>query len=805
MSTVASLTELDDLSATPHFSTSNLFLSLKTPLDGEGSSPLTIESFEGVEEISKPFEFEIHMLSAVPDIKFDDLINKPATISMVFDTGERHINGVISELVQMDSTTAQDYDPEEKDEELQVGITTTRYRMIIRPKFWFLKLHRQCRIFQNTKPIDIIKEILGEDTMVIDIKDKVESNGQKEVEYCVQYNESNFDFASRLMEEYGIFYYFMHEEDKHTMVLADAPDHHDELENAAEMQLQTSDPTLYYFNRIHRTELYQQAVPGSYSHTDYNYNTPSTNLMGQAEGDEKNQGQGIYTYPGKYATKDDAESVGKLRMQSEEILRTNLKGFSTSPYFTSGYNFTLTNHMREDANILFTLQKVVHFAKIYTSQQQVIYRNDFVAFDNKIPFRTPIRTRKPIIEGVQTAVVTGQAGEEIYTDDLRRVKVKFHWDQIGSADNTTCWIRVAQGWAGAGWGALFTPRVGHEVVVTFVNGDPDRPLVIGSVYNAENTPPYGGAEATKSTFKSSSSKGNAGFNEIRFEDKAAAEEIYVHAQKDLHETIKEDHEKTIESGDNTITLNEGDRKVTLKADADTIGRGQRGDDHLTLEKGSRFTTLNGAGPGKGSDNLKILKGDRVAEIVKGDDTETLVEGNQTTTLTKGDQETTLTLGNQKNTLVKGDQTETLTDGNQTISLVKGNQNLTLTEGNQTVTLAKGNQITTVTGARTTTVNDGDETHVNAKNFVHSVTENYTLKVEGSITIEATGAITIKSDADISMDCNNFNLKTKAATNITSTGAATIKSDATVTVNGASAITAETGGTATVKGASVVLG
>lgn len=791
--------QLDFESHTPFFASENLYLKLTTPLDKdkkEDEEPtLLLEAFEGVEEISQPFEFTLKMISRKSDIKFEDIINQPVTLTLEFEEKKpRYIHGIVTEFVQMDTVVFQDE-------------SYTRYRAVVKPKFWLLNLHRQCRIFQNKSTQAILKEILGEESIVIDLEDKIEICGTTELEYCVQYNESNFDFACRLMEEAGIYYYFKHEQDKHVMVLGDVPDGFatPEVEDAQKIVFTPDYHGVAVFNRVYRTELFRQAVIGAYRHTDYNYLTPKADLTAQTIGNKDNIGSTVYTYPGKYGKQDQGEAFSKRRIQAHEALRMNLSGLSTSAYFTAGYTFTLENHHREDANIQYTLKRIEHVGNVVDQGALGIYHNRFIAFDHELYFHPLPQTRKPRIDGVQTAVVTGQAGEEIWTDKLGRIKVKFHWDAVGSGDTTTCWIRVAQSWAGPGWGALYTPRIGHEVVVTFMNGDPDCPLVIGSVYNAEHVPPYAGTEPTKSTMKSQSTKNAVGFNEFRFEDKADAEEIYVHAQKDMNIDIIEDRTTVLFKGDCETTFKQGDRKVALKADDDTLGRGPRGNDFLTLDKGSRLTKFLGMGPEKGNDTTEITKGDSIKTITKGDDKTTLDEGNQEILLKKGNQSTKLLEGNESFELIKGNQTTKLSEGNQETELAKGNQSTKLTEGNQSITLAKGDQTLEITGKRNLTIKDGDELHKNEGDYTHEVKKNYTLKIEGNLVIETTGNITFKSKADMSVECTNLKTKSKAATTIEGTAPSTIKSGALMTVEGAAGVEVKAGGVIALKGAGVQMG
>jgi type VI secretion system secreted protein VgrG len=318
--------------------------------------------------------------------------------------------------------------------------------------------------------------------------------------------------------------------------------------------------------------LEHQVTPGQYSMDDFNFTTPATDLLVSA-------GQGssrkLYEYPGGFGKTADGEARASRRLQAHEFPGSLLCGESYCRAFSAGATFQLTNHGRADANQTYALYRVVH------SITQQSYANTFEAFPSTVPFRPARVTPRPVIAGVQTALVVGKSGEEIWTDQYGRVVVQFHWDQRGqNNENSSCWLRVAQGWAGKQWGSVFIPRIDQEVLVSFLEGDPDRPIITGVVYNAQQTVPYTlPTEQTKSTIKSNSSKGGGGSNEIRFEDKKDAEELFIHAQKDmttrvehvLMEAVKSSRQAFVMAGEPTLDDQvqealtvEGSRKVTIK-------------------------------------------------------------------------------------------------------------------------------------------------------------------------------------------------------------------------------------------------
>jgi type VI secretion system secreted protein VgrG len=296
-------------------------------------------------------------------------------------------------------------------------------------------------------------------------------------------------------------------------------------------------------------------VTGAYAHDDFNFETPNTDLKVESKSDTPKFR--VYEYPGGFMKKDSGEKRANLRLDAFEQPQKIIRGDGFVRAFCAGHKFELKDHYRADVNKTYVLQSVSHAAT------QETYTNSFTAFPADVQFRPPRVTPKPTISGTQTAIVVGKAGEEIWTDKYGRVKVQFHWDQLGKSDeNSSCWIRVDYGWAGKQWGGIFLPRIGQEVIVSYLEGDPDQPLVTGAVYNSDQVVPYTlPDEQTKSTVKTNSSKGGGGFNEIRFEDKKGSEELYFHAQKDHNVVVENDRTKKV-LHDETNTI-KGTRDLTI--------------------------------------------------------------------------------------------------------------------------------------------------------------------------------------------------------------------------------------------------
>ena len=519
------------------YTQANRLVAIDTPL---GKDVLLLRGVSGQEGISQLFSFELDLLSTHADIKFEDIIGKNVTIRVrIGDEDERFFNGFISRFSQQGNDT---------------GLANYRATMV--PWLWFLSRTTDCRIFQNLSIPDIIKKIFS-DLGFSDYKFSLKGAYQK-WDYCVQYRETDLNFVARLMEQEGIFYYFEHQEKKHTLIIADDPSVHQPCSGQSKVKWNPQGSGNLDESVITDLQLNQEFRPGKYALTDYNFETPSTSLMAQVDTTiavGNNSKFEVYDYPGEYNTKGDGDTLVKVRMQEEEAQHLEVSGSSSSRTFTSGYRFVLEEYFRSDMNREYLLTTVHHSASVgnsYTSQtggSEQNYDNHFVCMPHAVPFRPQRMTPRPVVQGPQTAVVVGPSGEEIYVDKYSRVKVQFFWDREGKKDEkSSCWVRVSQNWAGKQWGAMFIPRIGQEVIVEFMEGDPDQPIITGRVYNAEQMPPYElPANQTKSTIKSNSSKGGNGSNEFRFEDQKGKEEIYIHGEKDWNIEIKNNESETIGS------------------------------------------------------------------------------------------------------------------------------------------------------------------------------------------------------------------------------------------------------------------
>jgi type VI secretion system secreted protein VgrG len=511
-----------------------LRLTVTTPL---GKDKLLLKAVSGEEQISGLFNFQLEMVSEDQKLDFSAIVGKNVTVTLLLNDGtKRYINGIVGRFRQEDSS-----------------VRLTTYYADIHPWLWMLTKTRDCRIFQNKTIPQIIKSVF-DDLEFKDYRDDLKGT-YPALDYCVQYDESAFNFVSRLMEDAGIFYFFEHEEDKHTLVLGDDADAHKSCPGLKEARYQQSSVPHTDDHVITRCSIEEQVVTGKFAVDDFNFETPSTDLMVEVTG--AGSEMRIYEYPGGLLKKDDGEKRARLRLEACEQPGKTLRGEGHVRAFTSGYKFDLKNYYRADANKTYVLRRV----SIAATQES--YTNSFEAFPADVPFRPQRVTPKPAIVGTQTAIVVGKSGEEIWTDKYGRIKVQFHWDQKGKNDeNSSCWIRVDYGWAGKQWGGIFLPRIGQEVIVSYLEGDPNRPLVTGAVYNAQQVVPYTlPDEQTKSTIKSNTSKGGQGFNEIRFEDKKDSEEMYFHAQKD--QLIKVLNNRTKEVDKNEKNTIKGTREQTI--------------------------------------------------------------------------------------------------------------------------------------------------------------------------------------------------------------------------------------------------
>jgi type VI secretion system secreted protein VgrG len=641
------------------------FMEVATPLS---ENTLLLVGLSGQEGISQLFTFELDLIAEnAIVIPFERLLGQPMTVTMVLADGSpRYFSGICARFSQGDRAD-----------------TFTSYRAEIVPQFWLLTRRAQSRIFQQLSVPQILERVLAGLTVSYNLQGTYNPR-----DYCVQYRETDFNFASRLMEEEGIFYYFEHNQNGHTLVIADTSQGLPRLPGASTIIYEAIEGGVRDEDRIYDWRKTQELRAGKYTLWDYTFELPTNNLqasqtiqpevsVGQVRHQlsvASNDSLELYDYPGEYAQRYDGvdpsggdqssnlqniftdnQRTVTLRMQEETVPGLIIQGSSNCRQFASGYHFMLTRHFNADGQYLLTA--VRHSAQLpghYRSggDGSFSYRNSFTCIPFALPFRPRRVTPKPFMQGPQTAVVVGPDGEEIFTDKYGRVKVQLHWDRQGQNNaNSSCWVRVGTPWAGQQWGMIHIPRIGQEVIVDFEEGDPDQPIIICSVYNANLMPPYTLPDnKTQSGVKSRSTLGGTPeeFNELRFEDKKGSEDIYFHAQKDFHRVV-ENNDSLQVGNDQTITIT-NNRTETV----------QQGDEQVTIAEGSRTITIS-----KGDNTLQVQGGNRIVQIDQGDDTLTISMGNQTTNISMGQSSTTAM---QSITLTVGENSITI---DQTGITIKG--------------------------------------------------------------------------------------------------------------------------------------
>lgn len=520
------------------------------------------------EQMSRVFECHLDLFSEKRDIKLADVLGTNMTVrfELPYQQGTRYFNGLVTRFSY------------EGTHNVRYGF----YRAELSPWLWFLTRTSDCRIFQNKTVPDIIKEIFREQGFS-DFKDAL-SGSYREWEYCVQYRETDFNFVSRMMEQEGIYYYFSHENGKHILVLSDNVGSHSEFPKYETVPYFPPDIHAHR-ERDNLSEWFvdQSVQPGAYVLNDYDFTAPRKSLRAVLNRPKSHALSGfeMYDHPGEYTQLGDGNSYSKIRL--EELLAQHevAVGRGDAAGLAAGYLFSLTGCPREDQNRKYLIVSALH--EIESDEYQTLtsapvsdkpYRGEITAIDAQAQYRAPRVTPKPMVQGPQTAIVVGPAGEEIYTDPYGRVKCQFHWDRYGQAnESSSCWIRVSQLWAGKQWGAMNIPRIGQEVIVDFLEGDPDQPIITGRVYNGINMPPYElPAKATTSTLKSNSSKGGAGFNEIRLDDTKGSEQVFVHAERNQDTRVKLDAFEWIGNERHLIVKShqfekvEGKKHLTVKGD-----------------------------------------------------------------------------------------------------------------------------------------------------------------------------------------------------------------------------------------------
>jgi type VI secretion system secreted protein VgrG len=569
----------------PPYTQTNRPLQVTTPL---GDNVLLVTGFRGSEELSNLFSFEFTLIAEnSTTIDFSKLVGNGIALS-VATLGEggatewRYINGICARFSQGN-----------RNEEF------TSYYAEVVPQVWLLTRRFQSRIFQQKSVPDILKEVLQGFDCDFQLRGQYEHR-----EYCVQYRETDFDFASRLMEEEGIFYFFKHTESGHKMIIADSSAAHIDVPGLTKAKydvVEGGSPQADYIFEWRKTQSLRAA---KYSLWDHTFQQPTKNLEAKDSimasvqaGTVTHQLKGqasepleIYDFPGGYAVRfdginpsggeqperlqkilDDNKRTVKLRMEAEAAQSLTIHGSSGCRNFVAGHKFTLDRHFDGDGD--YVLVSVTHEASIGSVYRtgstggDMTYSNAFTCIPYQLPYRPPRRTPKPFVQGVQNALVTGPPGEEIFPDKYGRVKVQFYWDREGKKDaNSSCWLRVGTMWAGKGWGSINIPRIGQEVIVAFVEGNPDEPVIVASVYNRETMPTNKLPDKKVICGLRSNTHKGKGYNEMSMDDTAGKEKITIHAQYDMDTTIEHDESHTVKTGDRTIKVETGKHTETIKGD-----------------------------------------------------------------------------------------------------------------------------------------------------------------------------------------------------------------------------------------------
>lgn len=728
-------------------------ITIQTPL---GDDVLLLRAFRGQEYLSRLFSFDLDLASENESVSYDGIVGQNVTVSVTLaDGSERYWNGWVSRFVQA-----------------QRDSNATVYKATIVPWLWFLGQTTDCRIFQNKTVPDLLKQIFqeyGYSDFVFRLQGEFSPRN-----YCVQYRESDLNFVSRLMEEEGIFYFFEHQQGKHTLVLGNSPASFKPCPEQSKVRYQISsggwrdDDVVTHWNQEWSYR------PGAYSLSDYNFETPSTKLLSTVKGKTKWE---MYDYPGEFGKRADGDRLARIRLEEQQMSETVARAQSDCRAFSVGQTFSLADHFRDDQNQDYVITAIRHEARhdvAYTSGSAIspdpVYENSFECIPSSTPIRPPRRTPVPVVQGCHTAVVVGPGGEEIFTDKYGRVKVQFFWDREGKTnENSSCWVRVSYPTAGKSWGAIQIPRIGQEVIIDFIEGDPDRPIITGRAYNAGQMPPWDlPGKGMVSGFKSNSTKGGGGYNELSFDDTKGNELIQVHGQYDMDTLVEHDERRHIKNNrTKTIDVNEtntigsnrtekvgSNEQITIGANrTESVGsnesvtvaqmRTHNVGVNDTLNVGATNIINVGA-----AQNLTV--GGARAKSVGAAETVN-IGAMQTVSIGAGQ---SVTVGAEQTTTIGAAQTTSIGAG-QTISVAA---DLGETIG--------GNHSESTSGDRSSSISGGDTISV-GKSFTLEAQESITLKV-GSATI------VMNKDGKITIEGSDITTKASGKINSEASGDMTLK-------------------------------
>jgi type VI secretion system secreted protein VgrG len=707
-------------------------MEITTPL---GDDVLLFHGMHAREEMSRLSEFQLDLLSPKKDIKVDDILGKNVTVKLALpDDSTRYFNGYVTRFSAGGRSYGRNF----------------RYSAVVRPWLWFLTRTTDCRIFQDMTVPDIVKAVFG-DEPTADFKLEL-TGAYRKWTYCVQYRETDFNFVSRLMEEEGIYYYVRHTDGHNTVVLTDSTGKHTASPGYETMPFippeQVVRPEL---ERISSWDFSREIQPGVYVHDDYDLERPSVELKTRkalprtyTPSDYE-----IYDYPGHYLQKADGEQYAGVRIDELGSQFETAQAATNAKGVTVGSLFTLEGYPREEQNrehLILAASHDLEFSEYEAMPEGAgtSYRCSFVAMSSEQQFRPRRATPKPFVQGPQTAMVVGPAGDEIYTDKFGRVKVQFHWDRYGKKDeNSSCWVRVSHPLAGKGWGSVSIPRIGQEVIVDFLEGDPDQPIITGRVYNAESLPPFGfPAGAVLSGVKSQTHKGS-GYNEVSMDDTAGKEKVTINGQYDMNTTVGNNQTNAVgvdqsnKVGSNQTEDVGAKREISIGAD-DTVTIGA-----------NRETTIGAKHTVSVGGNEKVsVGGSREASVAGKED---------------------VSIGGKSSLQVGASRTETIA-GPHTIV----NPRMTITSASQ-ITVAAGSNFT----ATSPKVN-----LLAGSAFLANSGGKMDVKSAAGLTQQSGAAMNVKSGAALNVQSSAaMNLKSGAALNSQAGGAMNLKASGALTGKG----------------------
>ncbi|UHD16102.1 type VI secretion system Vgr family protein [Thiocapsa bogorovii] len=713
----------------------NRSLSVSTPL---GDDVLLLRGMTATEELGRLFEYELDLISDVIDVKHEDLLGQSVTVRLdLLDGKQRYFNGIVNRFSQVGF-----------DGDLAV------YQATLVPWTWFLTRTADCRIFQEQTVPDIVKAIFREHGYT-DFEERL-SGSYRQWVYCVQYRETDFNFISRLMEQEGMYYYFTHEDGKHKLILADSYSAHGPASGADEIPYYPPDATsLRERDHISDWSVVQAVQPGTFAHTDFDFTAPRKSLLAKRSNPKSHEHADleVYDYPGEYVETGDGESYARVRLEELHAGYETARAEGNARGLAMGHLFNLTKYPRDDQNreylivsAHYRLQSDV-FGSGADLPQGDVFQCSLTAIDAQTAFRPSRTTPKPIVQGPQTAIVVGKAGEEIWTDQYGRVKVQFHWDRYGKSDeNSSCWVRVSHPWAGKNWGAIAIPRIGQEVIIDFLEGDPDQPIITGRVYNGDQMPPWGlPANMTQSGILSRSTKAGseANANAIRMEDKKGSEQLWIHAEK--NQDIEVENDETHWVGNDRHKTIDHDETSHIKHDrTETVDNNEtitvHGNRTETVDKNETITIHQNRTETVDKEETITVHGGRTETVDKN---ETItISGGRTESVAKDE---SISIGANRSENVGKDESISI-GGARTESVAKS-ESVSVGEA-RSVSIGKDDSLSV---GKNLSINAGDSITITTGSASISMKKDGTIAIKGKdISIQGSGKINIKASSDITM-------------------------------------------------------